>query len=262
MVETDNKKPFIITIVILVLLVLALGSFIVFDKFVLNKQEEEKLTTIQDVEINLNAMYQISDTLNRLDSAFNDTHSAYLGYIYTDKELSVKKFDPAAALFVAMKDDMIDTNTNQLLPNAQIKKNFESIFGDSLVYTPSSIDAGDFYKVMYDPNNKVYAYTLAPTKQNYAPGYITYNVKTLLEKDQVNVTRKVFYVEYIENNTKANIYKHANKAQLIGTLKLRNGILDLKELTGKYASKMHTYRYVFKQNSADDYSLSSIIKEK
>ncbi len=261
MIETDNKKPFIITIIILVIIILALGGFIAFDKLVMNKKEENTLTTIKDVEIDLNAIYQISETLERLDNTFNDVNSNFFGYIYRAKKLEVKKFDKLAALFVAMHDDLIPSNTNQQLIGNQIKNNFESIFGKSLQYEPSNINAGNTYQIIYDQNTNTYSYVLtAPTNPNYQAGYVSSNIKTTLEEGNVIVERKVFYVEYTDN-TSANIYKSSDKAQLVGKMDLRKGMLDKQEVIGKYGSKINTYIYTFQQNSADNYTLASIARK-
>ena len=257
MIETDNKKPFIITIIILIIIILALGGYIAIDKFVLNKKEEENLTTIKDIDINLNAMYQVSDTLNRLDNTFNDVNSNFFGYIYRAKKLEAKKFDGLAALFLAMHDDLNPANTNQTLIGTKIKDNFESIFGKSLKYTPSSIDAGNTYKIVYDENTTNYSYVLAPIDKNYQAGYISYTLKTSLQEENIKVERKVFYVEYV-NNTSANIYKSSDKAQLIGSTDLKKGVLSLQEVIGKYGSRINTYVYTFQQNTVDNYTFASI----
>lgn len=260
MVEVDNRKPLIITIIVLAIIVVALGGFIALDKLVINKKEEQKLTTIKNAEIDLNAMYQIGEILNRMDHTFNDTNSSYLGYIYNLKKLEAKKFDPSAALFVAIHDDMIPSNTNLQLLGGYVKNNFENIFGKAIAYEPKSIDSGN-YKIAYDEVTNTYSYTLAPADNSYKPKLISYNVKTIIEGEYVIVTRKVFYVEY-PNQTSVNVYKTWDKQNLIGTLKLKNGILNEEEIVGKFGSKLGTYSYKFIQNAADNYTFYSIEREK
>ena len=257
MIETDNKKPLVITIIVLIIIILALGGFIAVDKLVLNKKEEETLTTIDDVEINLNAMYQISESLNRLDHTFNDPKSNFFGYIYREKKLEAKRFDPLAALFLAMHDDMIPSNTNQFIVGEKVKNNFERIFGKAIKYSPSTINAGDTYQIIYDQATNRYSYVLPVLNPNYQSGLVSYTIRTTLKDGNVIVERKVFYVEY-SNETTANIYKKSDKAQLLGTLNLKKGILNPEEVVGKYGSKITTYEYTFKQNTADNYTFDSI----
>ena len=73
-----EDKKILITIIVLVLMVLGLGGFIVYDK-VLTKKEDSNpiITTIGEKQIDLNALYQIGNTLDNFDKAFNDSNSAY-----------------------------------------------------------------------------------------------------------------------------------------------------------------------------------------
>lgn len=260
MEEVKSRKPLIVIIIILLLIIVALGAYIYLDKTVLNK-EEKTLTTIENVDINLNAMFQISNTLERLDNTFNEVNSSLLGYIYTNKRINVKKFDPQAALFVAIHDDLLATNTPQILNEQQVKNNFESIFGNLLKYEGNSIDVGDYYKITYDSTTGTYSYLLNPSIKNYSAKYISHTIKTVLNEDNLLVNRKVFYIEY-NDNTKASIYSSADKKQLIATVSLKKGVLDVEEIIAKYGSKISTYQYTFKQNTVDNYSLSTIEKIK
>ena len=262
MVEIDNKKPFVITIIVLVIIILGLAGFIAIDKLLINKKEETNLTTIKDIEIDLNAMYKVGNALTRLDNTFNDINSNYCGYIYTNKKIETKKFDKSAALFTAMHDDLIPSNTPQILYSSNIKKNFESIFGKAIQYEANSIDAGNTYKILYDKNTDAYSYVLAPKPSPFNPGYITETIKTALEEGRIIVTRKLFYIEYEENNTLAKIYTNSNKNKLLGSLRLKNNLLNTKEILAKYSSKMSTYKYIFTENSESDYTLYSIEKIK
>ena len=262
MVEIDNKKSFVITIIVLVIIILGLAGFIAIDKLLINKKEETNLTTINDIEIDLNAMYKVGNSLTRLDNTFNDMNSNYFGYIYTNKKIEAKKFDKQAALFVAMHDDLIPSNTQQFLYSSNIKRNFESIFGKAIQYEASSIDAGNTYKIIYDNNADAYSYVLTPKTSLFNPGYITETIKTTLEEGRIIVTRKIFYIEYEDNNTLAKIYSNSGKNKLLGSIHIKNNSVNTKEILAKYSSKMSTYQYIFTENSESDYTLYSIEKIK
>ena len=78
----ENKKPVIITIVLLVLVILGLSGYIIYDKLLVNKIDDEPTTvTIGDVEIRPEAFYQIYNTLTKFDRAFNYEDSNFFGYI-------------------------------------------------------------------------------------------------------------------------------------------------------------------------------------
>ena len=79
-----EKKGPVVLIIILLIIILGLGGYIAVDKLILNKNDEEVRTvvTIDDNNIDLNALYQIGDTLTKFDNAFNDLNSNYFGYLY------------------------------------------------------------------------------------------------------------------------------------------------------------------------------------
>ena len=266
----DEKKKPNILIIILLVIILGLGGYIAVDKLILSKSEDNTTTVvvIDDVQIDLNAMYQIGDTLNKFDSAFNDPDSSYFGYPYKiEKRLAASKFDNGAALFAAMHDDMTGTNTAQYLIGGNVKKNFEKIFGKNLAYKPASINAGKSYNIIYNDTNGNFSYTAPTTTTMYRNEYIAQNIKTKVEEETIMVVRRVFYVEYKNSGgadvTQADIYTNDTKSKLIGTISLRNNTISEKEILAKYGSKLGEYVFTFKQNNGmDDYCLYSIEKTK
>ncbi len=267
----EEKKTPKVLIIFLILIILGLGGYIAVDKLILNKSKNDTTTVVvvDDVKLDLNAMYQISNTLTKFDKAFNDSSSKYFGYIYKiDKSLIASKFNKEAALFVSMYDDMIGTNTAQYLVGENVKKNYEKIFGKNLEYKPSNVNAGNEYNIVYNDTNGNYSYTAPTTSTVYKNGYYSQTIKTNVEEETINVTRRVFYVEYKNPNgsndvTEAEIYANDSKSKLIGTVSLRNNVLSEKEVLAKYGSKVSEYTYTFKQNSStDDYCFYSIEKIK
>ena len=262
-----SYKPFVITILVLLLIIAGMGGYIGFGIYKEKQEEENTITVIDDVSVNLNIFYQIGDTLNKFDSAFNDTNSNYAGYLYNQDRLLASKFDGHAALFAAVYDDLVCNNTTQYILGARVKNNFEKIFGSNLTYAPGNINAGQYYNINYDKNSNTFSYTAQNVNKVYSPGYISKTIKTTLENGQVTVIRKVFYVEYGSNSggtdiTKAIIYKKSNKQQKIGEVNLINNELNENEVIGKFGSKLLTYKYIFKENKVDDYSFYSLELEK
>ncbi len=266
-----EKKGPVVLIIILLIIILGLGGYIAVDKLILNKNDEEVRTvvTIDDNNIDLNALYQIGDTLTKFDNAFNDLNSNYFGYLYQiDQRLMASKFDNGAALFVAMHDDMVGTSSAQYLIGGNVKKEFEKIFGKNLVYKPANVAAGKSFNIIYNEGNGNFTYT-APTMSNvYASQYIAKNMKTELDDDMVKITRRVFFVEYKSSEgssdiTKVDIYTNHNKNKLVGSLNLRNNVLSEEEVLAKFASKLDKYVFTFKQNDkVDEYCFYSIEKVK
>ena len=256
----ENKKT-IILIVFLVLIILGLGGYIAYD-FIKEKEEESNpITVIDKVSIDLNSLYQIGNTLNSFDNAFNNPNSKYFGYIYNSKKILAKNFDQGAALFSAMYNDLAASNTQQVLMGIQVKSKFEKIFGKNLKYASTSIDGGN-YQITYNADNDTYSY-VAPTNNNfYSTGYITKNIQTSLETDKIIVTRKIIYVEYDTNSSKAILYKDSSKGNKLGELSLRNGELSLNEVIAKYGSRLNTFELTFNESNDNDYNFYQIEKIK
>ena len=257
----ENKKGPVIAIIILVLISLAAVGYIVYDKFILSKEEEKEYTTIiDDQSIDINKLYKIGNILNTFDNAFKNNDTKYFGYIYNDKKIELKDFDKSAAIYASMYSDIIRSNTEQSISNDRIKNRYESIFGKGLGYIPANADLGNNIKITYDDTHKIYKYTASIINNDHQSEYLARNMKTVLKDDLVIITRKVFFVEYSNDN--ANIYTDSSKVTKLGDIKLKNGEVNLKEVTGKYGSKLNTYEITFKIGSDDEYNFYKIERTK
>ena len=257
-----KKTGTIIFIIFLILIVLGLGGFIAYDKF-FAKKETSNLTTIDNVSIDLNTLYQVGDILNMFDAAYNNLNSNYFGYIYHSKKIEVANFDKGAALFLAAHKEIVGSNTPQVIQGGRVKKNYEKIFGKSLAYEPNHINAGDYYKLAYDATNDKFSYTIPAINNVYTSGYRLNNIKTKLKEDSIVVTRKLYFVEYASNAggtdiTKANIYTASGKEKKLGEVSLKNGVLSEKEVMSKYSSKLFTFELTFKQSDDGEYHFYKI----
>ena len=258
----DNKEGLIITIVILVLISLVSIGYIVYDKFLAkNDSEEEYITVINDVSIDINKMYKVGEILSKFDKAFSTSDSKYLGYIYSTKIIEARDFDKEAAIYVSIYSDLVRSNTEQTISNEIVKNRYEKIFGKSLKYKPNNkLDFGENINITYDETNKVYKYTASITNNDHKSEYLARNMKTKLKDDLVVITRKVFYVEY--SGISAIIFTDSSKTNRIGTVKLQDGEVSLEEVTGKYGSKLNTYEFTFKLGSNDEYNFYKIERTK
>ena len=262
MVIRESKKPWIITIIVLTVIILGLGGYIAYDYFILSKDEEKIVTVIDDVNINLNAFYQISDTLEKFDKAYNTPGTNYYGYIYGSKKLEAKKMDPKAALYAALASEMIPSNVRQTIPGDRVKNNLKRMFGDIIKYNPEEVNIDGTLKIGYDKVNNIHAYTIPVKNTNYSNGYVTANIKTYLKDDYVIITRKTFYVEYSDPNSPINatVYTSSSKRGRLGTVSVKNGQVNTKEVLSKYSTKLNTYDFYFIKNSDEDYTFYKVIK--
>lgn len=261
----ENKKGFVITIVVLVFIICGLAAYIYFDKVQQKRMQEEKESVINNINIDLNAFYEITNTLNVFDRAFHDPLSSYVAYIYGSKKLRASKFDMGAAIYASMISEMDVTNgTIQYVPETKVKYNFKRLFGENLSYQEDVVDSGEFYKVAYNANIEPvrYDYIYPGVFNSYSEKYMAVNVKTSLTSDSILIDRKIFFVEYVPNAegviTKANIYQRHDKSTKVGEVSLKNGDISPSEVISKYSSRLSKYQYVFKQEKKDQYTFYSI----
>lgn len=268
--ERPNYKPFIITIIILILIVGGLVAFIVLNRIEKQKEIINQKTVINNMNLNLNVFFDISKILESFDNAYNYPNSSYYGYIYNTEKKDASKFDFGAAVFLEMHDEMIGNNSLQFISESTIKTKLEKTFGKKFNYEKEKekvkeaegivqVKKNDYYNIAYNEENKSYAYILQipVAKQN---GYIAITTNTKLTEDNIIVSRKVAYVEYGDNIV--TIYKDHSKNTKIGQVELKNEIINKDEIVGKYGSSMSTFDYYFEQKNNDKYYFSKINKTK
>ena len=261
----EDKKGFIITIIVLIVIILSLGGYIAFDTIRDKKAAEKKTTIVDGNNIDPNAFFNISYILDSFDKAFNNPKSDYVGYIYVPKRLKASKFDMGAAIYASMIQDMTVSPRPKpyYVPEIKVKYNFEKIFGKNLAYKVDQVQSGEVYKVAYydreDPPIR-YDY-FAPAEENpYSDRYISLNYKTTVEEDKVIVERRIFYAEFTPENDyqTINLYTDHSKNTKIGSLPLKNGYINEDQLLGSYGSKLMKYKYTFVSEGGSDYSFYSI----
>ena len=256
-----NNKIYGTVIIVLLVLVLGLGGYIAYERVFLTT-EEDTMTSIGDVDIDLNAFYQVSNTLNSLDSVFNDSASGYFGYPYGQKRVLAKELDDSLANYIALQDDLLKTGKDQTISGDIVKTRHETIFGDNKKYMAKTIS--DTNKITYQADSNSYNYKINPVEEYYQSTYLAYNQRTSLTADRIIVKRKIFYVEYSTDSgvVVASIYKNNNKTQYLGKITLKKGVLNLSEVIGKYGSRLLTYEYNFTKEGRDDYTFYSIEQSK
>ena len=257
-----NNKIYGTVIIVLLVLVLGLGGYIAYEKVFLTT-EEDPMTSIGDVDIDLNAFYQISNTLNSLDSVFNDSSSSYFGQPYGQKRVLAKDLNDSLANYIALQGILLKTGKEQTIPGDVVKSRHNNIFGDNKKYMAKSIDDNG-NKINYLADSNSYKYTLTSTDEYYKSGYVTYNQRTSLTADKVIIKRKIFYVDYSTDTgvVVASIYKNNNKTQYLGKITLSKGVLNPAEVIGKYGSRIMTYEYIFTKEGRDEYTFYSIEQSK
>lgn len=259
----EDKKGSIIGYLFLILIILGLAGYIVYDKDFLHLKKEidkEETSKSKNTKINYATIYQIGNTLKNFDVAFNEVGTTFTAYIYNEKKIIASKFDKDAALYAALRNEVVPSNVRMAIANGTVKNNYEKMFGTYLNYEPEIIQAGNNYNIYYDAASNSYYHTIPVNTNLYVPKYFTVTTKTEAVDDDIIVTRKIFYAEYLNNG--ATIYKDATKKDQVAQLDLRDGIINEQEVMDKYSSKLSTFKYTFKRRKDTDYSFYSIKKIK
>lgn len=257
-----ESKKMLIAIIVLSVIILALGGFITYDKFL--KKEEKTRTIINDVSIDLTQFFNIGTILEKMDKAFNNDASIYYGTIYEKNAFKLEKLNKNAAIYVAIDGNTDSSIKTQKISGKKVKSDFEKMFSKELVYTPSSVAAGQNYTITYDKETDTYVYNNSVVPEKRMEEIMIINTNTEIKESYIKVKRKMFYIVYdIDANgtyTSATIYKKANKSGNIGKVSLSRGSINEDEVIEKYGSKLNTFVYTFKEEKTDQYRLYSIEK--
>ena len=233
-----DKRNIVIFVLIIVIACL-IGILISNNISKQNKVDKDK--KIKNINFNLDGFYQIGEDLKLFDIAFNDSYSNYFGYLYNSDSLDTKDFDIKAALYVSLYKELRHDGEYINIESSVVKENFHKIFGDYLKYQPMSFDAGRVFQFNYNAS--------------------------MATNNSVEVVRKMFYLEYVSNNsgtdiTKVDIYKNIDKKDKVGTMNINEKGVDEKKIFKKYGDKLDNYRFRFTKDSIGNYYFEHIEKEK
>ena len=259
-VVQQNKgsgKGFLIFLVIVLLLgCIGLGGYIAYDKFYIVKDESVKDASEALVEVNIdaNALFQVNDTINTFEYAFNDPFSSYFGYIYSNNELKASDFDKSAAIFSILYPYLDESDNMSFVANSTVKNRFKEMFSSSINYAPTSINAGDGYFISYDQGSSYYGYQRLGKGGYFYPAYVSFYDSSKITKDPnknskgnttIEVVKRVGYVEFNDTHTAVNVYNDASKGKKIGVISVVDGGYNLLEIGSKFKTSLSQYKYTF-----------------
>ena len=256
-----DKKNLIIFVLIIIIAIL-IGLLICN-----NKKEKVVEEVDKNIDFNLEGYYQIGEDLKLFDSAFNDSYSDYFGYLYKSDSLDAKDFDIKAALYLALYSELNHDGETNYINSEIVKSNFYKVFGNDLEYKPMSFEAGRVFEFNYNEATGFYEINSPGVGGVYFPEIHSKNDYSTETEDSVVVSRKMFYLEYVSNNsgtdlTKIDIYKNIDKKDKVGTMTLSDSGVDEEKIFKKYKDKLDSYKLTFKKNDSGEFYFSKIEKEK
>lgn len=250
-------------IIVLLICCLGLGGYIAYSKLAPLKEEkaQDAEEAIQQVKIDGNSILEAEDIIKTFETAFNDHYSKFFGFIYDKNEVKGKGFDKYAALYAAIYEYLEESTNVTYVANSTVKAKHKSLFGNSVMYNPSNLIAGDNFNVTYNANTNYYAYQRVGDGAYFYPTYVTFNESSSISKEKIEIVKRVGYVEFSADHTKMEIYKDKAKTAKVGELPVVEGAFSPDEIEAKFKSSLAQYKYSFIKGR-DHFVFESITRTK
>ncbi len=257
-----DKRNCIIFILIIIIACL-LGIIISLN----NKNKINKEKVVENIDFNIEGFYQIGEDLKLFDIAYDDSYSDYFGYLYSSDLIEAKDFDIKAALYLVLYKELNHDGEYTNISSLEVEKDFYKIFGNNLKYQPMSFEAGRVFKFNYNEESNSYEFNSPGVGGVYFPEIHLKNISSVATEDSVIISRKMFYLEYVSNNsgtdlTKVDIYKNIDKKEKIGTMTINEQGVDEEKIFKKYNDKLDIYNFTFTKSDDGNYYFNKVEREK
>ena len=130
-----------------------------------------------------------------------------------------------------------------------------------------SFEAGRVFKFNYNEESNSYEFNSPGVGGVYFPEIHLKNISSVATEDSVIISRKMFYLEYVSNNsgtdlTKVDIYKNIDKKEKIGTMTINEQGVDEEKIFKKYNDKLDIYNFTFTKSDDGNYYFNKVEREK
>ncbi len=272
----NKKRGLIIIIIILSILVVCLGGYFIYDKFIADNDIPNEDGNINKVDINSaevkNLYYIIPGSYRGIDTYPN--RPAYQNKLVTINDMSVENIVVGGLYhyaYVNCKESTANTaSINKEVIYSEIKNIYNYEINDFLINSSGIFEdeAGKYFYIYNDDNQK---YVL---KNNIFTGFgenicdyyldeeTSYKLKKAEKSD--NEYYLYDYVYYLteegtdeDNLITLSVYKDYEKTNLIEKIKYNYEDENLsgpnKTIINKYPNEKHMYKHTFKQNTDGSY---------
>ena len=254
--EKKNSKGLIILVVVLSILVVGLGGYIIYDKFLSNSTVEQEKTEDETL-VNLENYASIYNMINRViignhfmpsKDYFYKNDNLYVTDMSYDDLVAIAlnngNFETGDAIEVEVEEkDGVRNVTKSFISNARLQELFTNTFGDNVKYYTKDFTylsmnfKYDKEKDMYvapggDIGSDIYAVTI---KNNF--------LKTIKTKESIEVYDAV---AFLVGGTE--VCKDFECKERIATLSSEEEF-NIEN----YVSNLNQYKYIFKLNADGNY---------
>ena len=276
--EIKTNKSNII-IIILIVVIFALGAYIIYDKLVSKMfNNKESVTTNEKIETqnidnkdnvkddNVNDDNVNSDKIVQLDInsslvlslmdmlKIDDTNWDVSGYFFTENKIDSSNLNNQIKLILGyqsnVKNVIINGNISddeeislKTINSLKMKTAIQRIFGQNITYFNEDITLSPCYASKYDKNTDSYIPTLEGCGGTLLPSYSSQIYKAEQTSDLIKIYNYALYI--LPSTSKVNVYK-TDKKTLLGTVNYDDSLSNL-------FSEGDSYIFTFKQNSDGTY---------
>lgn len=288
MMEKKNKGKTVL-IVFLILIILGLGGYIVYDKVLKEEPKEKTKEEVQtskeeSLDVTSKEVTTLFNNINKLSSSW--TSDVYYGWLFKQDSLKVEDMSDELKVAVALYKEYIecisndygcvkgasDTSVgNTVISSEKVQDNIIELFGN-IKYNNTNTNAFDCGEnFTFDSNQNVYTAT-APACGYAGNSFNTYDyriTKAMKNDNSLDIYVKVAF-EYFDfqyesdehgNMTKDNmrtIYTDFNKKNEIN--KVGDTEYNFNEILENYGDKLPVYKLHFEKEDGE-YHFKSIEKQ-
>lgn len=266
----NNGKSKTIIMVLVMIMVIFLAGFIVFEKVTQkNKEDNDKKDVIEliDVDINSSLVKELMEKINYGEYENIVKYLPMLGEFYnltnikTISDMNIEYL--VNNVIYNMQDTLIDMEDKKSFLETNFKVKYNEIYGSSTYQSIIDIlkNTGIIGcpSVNYNEENNVFDVVY---KCNYnTDEYITRNIVRAQQNDEnLYIYEKALIIKIDNDNKKIILYN--NKNIKIGELELNNIDADIETIIksqnlSSYINKFDQYKYTFKKHN-DNYYFYSI----
>lgn len=251
--DIKKYKVLIILLIVLILISVLAQALRVYSEY-LEETQDTKISTIHSETLALDD--EEVKKLYATVSMFKYVNAGnFMGYFYEIPGATVDSIPDEVKVYMGLSLENVKKhlkNNTLTIKKEEVRKNVESIFGKDIKYKDKSLGSDNLcYLSLATFNNKENRYEVENYNQchsSYESYYGTKLVDAQKYSNRIELTEKVYYGEYEEENDKMqfNIYKQADKAtknNLIATVDTIN--LNESRIIEEYEDLLNSYKYTF-----------------
>lgn len=265
MENKGKNKGLIGLVIVLIILVLSLGGYIVYDKVIEkenNKKENKNITEKKEEkkeELSITSE-EVTGLMKKI--SITDIDTSLTGWYYQKDKITVDDMDNQIKLIIGLQDNYDveeEFQENRTISKEDIRNSIKKILGDDIKYQDENINSS-CYGTAANYNEKTKQYELTGGCGGVLIPLYKEKISKAYQTDKtIEIYQKAIYVEFEsvdEEGIKENIYKTDRKTEI------KKGILSEEDMDySKYFDLSDEFKFTFTKQG-NNYYFSSVEKVK